>query len=232
MKTSFWTKLFDLFAPRRCAGCGRRLSAEESVFCAVCQLHVPLTHFSHDVYDNPMARLFWGLLPTERAAALFYYEPNTEVAHLLHAIKYFDRPDLAEAMGCLVAERLTTVGFFEGIDGIVPVPLSADRCRQRGYNQCELIAQGVSRVTGLPIYNNVLVRTTFQGSQTHLNAFERRENVSHSFVLTDAADLSDRHLLLLDDVVTTGSTLLACGQQLRQISGVRLSFLTLGFTKS
>ncbi len=230
MERSFWTELLDFLSPRRCAGCGNRLSATESVFCHECWWHMPLTHYEDNALENRMARTFWGLLPMERAAALFFYEPNTEMANMIHAVKYFDRPDLAENMGRIVAVRFAKKGFFETVDAMVPVPLSPDRLKQRGYNQSEMIARGIGEVTAIPIYNKVLARRTFQGSQTRLNPFERRDNVEHAFVLSDGSQLTGKHLLLVDDVMTTGSTLLACGELLAQQKGVKVSILTLGYT--
>ena len=232
MKTSFWTKLLDLFSPRLCVGCGNRLMPSEAVLCSDCLLHMPLTHFSQHAFDNPMARLFWGLFPVERAAALFFYEPNTQMANMIHAMKYYDRSDVAENMGVLVARSFMADGFFDGIDAIVPVPLSKDRLRQRGYNQSECIASGVSQVTRIPVCKKVLGRKTFAGSQTHLSVYQRRENVEQAFHLQDAVSLSGHHLLLVDDVVTTGSTIAACGRLLQQIPDVRISVLALGLSKS
>lgn len=224
--------MLDLFSPRRCVGCSGRLMPSEAVLCSDCLWHMPLTHFSQHACDNPMARLFWGLFPIERAAALFYYEPNTRMASMIHAMKYYNRSDVAENMGRMVARSFMDDGFFDGIDAIVPIPLSKDRQRQRGYNQSERIASGISSVTGIPVYNKVLGRKTFAGSQTRLNVYQRRENVEQAFRLQDAASLTGRHLLLVDDVVTTGSTIAACGRLLQQIPDVKISVLALGLSKS
>ena len=228
----FWTSLLDLFSPRLCAGCGHRLSTNEHVLCNQCLQHTPFTHHSLQPYDNALARLFWGLFPIERAAAWFFYEPNTEIAHMMHEMKYHGRSDLAEELGQLMATTLLPDGFFEDIDGIVPVPLTRRRQWHRGYNQSERVALGISHVTALPIYNKVVERISFQSSQTHLHLSERRANVEHAFRLLQSAGLAGKHLLLVDDVVTTGSTLTACALQLCQIPDVRISVLTLGQAKS
>lgn len=230
--TSFWTKLLDLFAPRLCVACQRRLSAGERVVCADCLHHLPLTLFSRNAYDNPMARLFWGLFPVERATAWFFYEAGTETANMVHAMKYYGREDVAEELGRMAATDWQADDFFDGIDCIVPVPLSKDRQRQRGYNQSALIAKGMALTTGLPVREEVLKRHSFHESQTHLTALERRENVDQAFSLDRAEGLEGKHLLLVDDVLTTGSTLIACAQQLVQIPQVRISVASLGMTKS
>ena len=230
--TNFWTNLLDLFSPRLCAGCKRRLEASEHVVCDDCLAGMSFTHHSQQLYDNQMARLFWGTLPVERAAAWFFYEPNTESAAMVHEMKYHGRTDVAEELGRMTAEELKAKGFFDGVDGIVPVPLSADRQQERGYNQSMHIAIGISRVTGLPIYNKVLERIQFNGSQTHLTIEERRENVAHAFRLKDGRGMEGHHLLIVDDVLTTGSTIMACGSQLQLIPDVRISIMTLGMAKS
>lgn len=229
---SFWISLLDLFAPRLCVGCRRRLSVSEHILCNNCLQHMPLTDYSRHPYDNALARLFWGLFPIERAVAWFFYESNTEMARMIHQMKYHGRSDVAEDMGRQMAVSLLADGFFDGIDGIVPVPLTRRRRWQRGYNQSELIARGISSVISLPIYNKVMERTFFQSSQTHLNISERRENVEHAFRLRSAAGLEGKHLLIVDDIVTTGSTITACALQLSLIPHIRISVLTLGQAKS
>jgi len=230
MKTSFWTRLFDLISPRTCAICNTRLSPNEEVICSVCHLHLPFTHHEQTPFDNPMARLFWGQIPIEKAAALFFYQPGSELAQLIYNLKYFQRPDIGVAMGVMVAKQFSRHGFFEGIDAIVPIPITRRRRWKRGYNQSEQIAHGIKDVTHLPIYNKVVVREHFSGSQSRKNAIERRENVANAFRLVDADKIRGRHLLLVDDIVTTGSTIIACSQQLCQAEGVRVSILSLGLT--
>ena len=232
MKTSFWTKLLDLISPRLCVVCGTRLSAEQSVLCSRCWLHMPFTHFSAHPASNPMARLFWGQFPIERATALFFYEPKSEQAELIYSLKYRNRPEVGVQLGSNMARDLLPTGFFQGIDALVPVPISRNHRRQRGYNQSEAIAQGIAQQTGLPIYNKVLVRKDGAVSQTRLSQFERHANAESSFCLADASQTAHRHLLIVDDVVTTGSTMSACGRLLSQAPGVRLSALSLGFTKT
>ena len=179
-----------------------------------------------------MAQLFWHLIPIERAAALIYYEPHSEIAQLVYALKYRNRPDIGEDMGRLMANEMQIAHFFDGIDMLLPVPLSRKRLRQRGYNQSEELARGISDVTHLPIITNAVRRKHFIKSQTQLNRYERQENVMDMFELHDARQLKGHHVLLIDDICTTGATLMACAEALRHIEGIRLSILTLGFTKT
>lgn len=232
MRTSFWTKLLDVISPRSCAICGARLTVNERVLCCHCHLHLPLTGLAASPTDNPMARLFWGLLPMERAAAWFYYYPQSDSSTLLYDLKYHHHPELGRQLGCLAARHIASSGFFNDIDAIVPVPLTRRRRWQRGYNQSLEIAKGISEVTGLPIYNNAVKRVHFAESQTQKNEWERRQNVENAFQLTDSQQIAGKHLLIVDDIVTTGATAIACGQELARAEGVRLSIFSLGLTKS
>ncbi len=232
MKISFWARLLDLISPRLCVVCGNRLAVTEETLCSKCYLHLPRTDFGHDLYENVMAKLFWGQMAIEKATALFYYEPHAETAQILYEMKYKNHPEIGVVMGRMMAKELMRNGLFEGIDAIVPVPLARKRERQRGYNQSLELARGVSEVTGLPIANEVVRRTKFVGSQTQRGRWERNENVENVFELVDSDSISGKHLLLIDDVVTTGATIIACAQEMRKASNVKFSVLALGYSKS
>lgn len=232
MVVSFWHRLLDLISPRLCVVCGQRLTVSEETLCTRCNLHLPRTDFHLDPYENEMAKLFWHQIPIERATALFYYEAHAETANILYELKYKDHPEIGEVMGRLMAKELKPSGFFDGIDGIVPIPLAKKRQRQRGYNQSLEIARGVSEITSLPIYNKVVRRIAFEGSQTNKDRWERNENVENVFELTDETAINGKHLLIVDDVVTTGATVLACAKELCKAPNVKFSVLALGFAKS
>ena len=229
--TYWWTRIVDFIAPRSCVICGRRLSPTERSLCSVCVLHLYRTTFQFTPEDNEMAQLFWGLLPVERTAALIYYEPRSETAALIYKLKYGHRPDIGEDLGRIMAEEMKPAGFLDGIDILLPIPLSKKRYWQRGYNQSEMLARGMSEVTGLPVITKAVRRTNFRQSQTSLTRKERQENVEGTFVLRHPEQLENKHVLLIDDICTTGATLLACSEVIRSIKGIRISILTLGFTK-
>ena len=229
---SFWSRLLDLISPRMCVVCGRRLSVTEEVICGTCNLHLPRTGFQQDPYENIMAKMFWGKIPVERAAALFYYEPHAETANILYELKYKNHPEIGEVMGRLTARELQRSNFFDGIDAIIPVPLARKREQQRGYNQSHELAKGIGKMTGLPIYNKVVRRTVFEGSQTSLGRWERNENVENVFEVRNINTIRDKHLLVVDDVVTTGATVIACAKELCKAGGVRISILSLGLAKN
>jgi ComF family protein len=204
----------------------------EEVICSKCNFHLPRTGFHHNAYENEMARLFWAQIPIERATAFFYYESHAETANIIYELKYKNRPEIGTIIGRMFAKEIQPSGFFDGIDGIVPVPLAKKRLRQRGYNQSEEIAQGISEITGLPVIKNAVRRTVFEGSQTNKGRWERNKNVEHVFELTDSQVVSNKHLLIVDDVATTGATCIACAKALCQAGNVRISVLSLGFAKS
>jgi len=232
MRTSFWTKLLDVISPRSCGVCGRRLSANERALCGVCHLHLPLTHYEQKPFDNPLARLFWGQFPIERAAALFFYEPQAPVSRLIYDMKYHHMPELARDMSIVAARHFTAAGFFNGIDALVPMPITWRRQWHRGYNQSYEMAQGISEVTGLPIYNDVVKRVSFKQSQTRQHAWERLRNVDDAFRLARPEKIGGKHLLLIDDIVTTGATVTACARELAKAPDVSISIISLGLTKT
>ena len=229
---SFWHRLLDLISPRLCVVCGNRLTVTEETLCAKCNFHLPRTAFHLKAYDNEMAKLFWGQIPVECAAALFYYEAHAETANIVYQLKYRNHPEIGEVMGRMLAKEVLVTGFFDGIDGIVPVPLAKRRQRERGYNQSLEIARGISEVSGLPIVDKLVRRTVFEGSQTSKGRWERNENVEKVFDLVDGFAAHGKHLLLVDDVVTTGATIIACSKELVKAGDVRISVLALGFAKN
>ena len=225
------TRILDFISPRLCVVCGHRLAPTERSLCGVCLFHLPRTDFHQKPLDNPMAQLFWGLAPIEKAAALFYYHPHSETAQLVYRLKYNNRPDIGEDMGRVMACEFQATDFFSDIDVLLPVPLASKRLRQRGYNQSEQLAIGISDITDLPIVSKVLRRKHFQQSQTTLNRWQRQENVTDTFQLKEEHLLQGKHVLLIDDICTTGATLIACANVLKDIEDIRISVLTLGFTK-
>src|SRR5574344_912782 len=197
---SYLAKFIDFICPRACAICGCRLSLEEDLICLKCNLHLDRTYYSKDPYNNEMAKLFWVLLPIERCAAWFFYHSGDTQSRLIYDLKYFNRSDIGIKMGNFAAKEMIGDDFFEGIDVIVPVPLAKNRRRQRGYNQSEMIAQGVSEATGIVVDNHVVQRKKYTRSQTRLTPIERQENVKDIFLLIAPERLKGRHVLIIDDV--------------------------------
>lgn len=193
---------------------------------------MPRTEYADNPLDNEMARYFWHRIPIERCAALFFYKSGSASSNIIFKLKYCHRPDIAVEMGRILANEFLPKGFFDNIDIIVPVPLARKRERERGYNQSVEIARGVSNVTGIPINERVVRRNSFIASQTRKGHWERADNVEGVFDLLDAGTIHSKHILIIDDVVTTGATICACGKQLAMAGDVKISVLSLAFTKS
>lgn len=220
--------LLDFLFPRFCTVCGRRLAQSEQSVCAGCLATIPRILYKGGDEHGRIERLFWGRVPIERATCGLRYDLE-EVRRLVHHFKYYQQPHVATDIAAVLADELRSTDFFDDIDALVPMPLHRKRLRTRGYNQCDYIARGLQRVTGIPIVKNVLIRTKDNPSQTRLTGFQREENVKDIFAVRHPAALKDKHILLVDDVMTTGSTLLSAMNELQNISGIRLSVFTIAY---
>lgn len=224
IKTWFLT-LVHLFFPRQCVVCGALLQEGEEVICMKCNMDMPRTNY-HLQKDNPVERMFWGKMPLERATSYFFYHKGSGFRRILHLLKYGGRKDVGVVMGCFMAAELQSSGFFQGVDVVVPVPLHPRKRQERGYNQSECIARGISSVTGIPTETGV-VRKKYTNTQTHKFTYERWENVEGIFALCDSERFIGKHVLIVDDVLTTGATTTACADVFSKVEGVRISVLTL-----
>ncbi len=217
-----------LFFPNLCAGCGRPLLRGESVICALCQFHLPKTYFHNDP-DNPLSRAFWGRVMLESAASYVYFQKGGTIQHLLHQLKYKNRPDIAFQLGKWYGSELALADDFRDCDLVVPVPLHPAKQKRRGYNQSQLFAEGLSARMNARIETRSLYRKIDSKTQTRKARFDRWENVEHIFAVRDPGRLAGNHVLLVDDVVTTGATLEACAQALLLVPGVRISVATIAY---
>ena len=224
MKIPFLSSLLDIVFPRLCVCCGGSLMEGEDNICLTCLYTLPRlreTNYS----DNKIMDIFLGRIKLEKAFSWCYFEKQTSVQNILHHIKYKDKDNLARKIGEIMAGDMPE--FFNGIDAIVPVPLHSKKQKMRGYNQSEEIAKGVQKVVGLPIFSKLLTRVRFNETQTHKNKQQRWENTQGIFSLEPNEGFEGKHILLIDDVITTGSTAIACLKELQKIPNVRLSFLSL-----
>ena len=160
--------LLDFFFPRYCLCCRRRMSPGEEVICVRCQADLPRVR-TVSFEENDIARIFWGLVPIEKGISFFHYAPHSPYSRILFELKYHDHPEVGKTMGRMMAEELKATSFFDGIDLIVPIPLSRKKERQRGYNQSDWIAWGISEATGIPTDTTSVVRTKSNPSQTTLS---------------------------------------------------------------
>ena len=242
MLPSLLGKIIDLMFPRNCPICGNRLVGSEDILCTSCLLGLPFTQTWDNPYENEMAKMFWVQIPIERCCALFYYRSHAPSSYAIYSLKYNDRPDIGIYMGRLIGNRGINNHFFDGIDAILPIPLTSQRKKHRGYNQSEMIARGIQQKTHLPIIADAVKRNVFVESQTHKNRWQRQENVENVFCLSDfyhdgkgckhpIKDLCGKHLLIIDDVCTTGATIIACCQELMKAGKLKFSVASIGWAK-
>ena len=228
---SIWTDLWKLFFPQCCLVCGKTLLEGEEYLCFHCLTNMPRTHlYLHK--DNEMEKELWGKFPIERASAYLYYSKGGDVKKLLTDLKYRGNADLGCFLGRCMTREMLSSGFFQGVDGIIPVPLHPRKQKIRGYNQSIMLANGISSVTNIPVWNDLLVRTQYTQTQTRKGSYERWLNVKDMFECTSPDRLRGKHVLLVDDVFTTGATLVACADAFRQIPDLRFSVLTLALASS
>ncbi len=219
----------DIIAPRYCMVCAGHLSDVEHHICNLCRASLPETNF-HRKADNPVKQRFAGYTEIEQATALFYYVRHTPLADAIHAFKYRRFPSLAVEFGKEMGKRLFPSGFLSDIDMLIPVPIHFIKRLSRGYNQSERLAAGLGKNCNLPVRTNLYARRN-HSTQTGLTPEERIHNIAGVFGVHRPEELHGKHILLIDDVCTTGSTLLACAQTLRQaVEDIRCSVATLATT--
>lgn len=220
--------LVNTYFPRFCCVCGKRLYCGEEHTCSNCLLDLPRTRL-YGKKNNIIERLLWDdVIYTQRANSFMYYYQKSPYCNIFFHFKYYNHPHIAVAYGRIMAAELLNTGFFDGIDCMVPIPLSRQRFRKRGYNQSERLAEGIRQITGIPIDTHSVVRCTNNVSQTQLSDIERWDNVEEIFQLTDADTLQNKHILIVDDMITTGSTIRSCAHAILGAPGVKLSVISLG----
>ncbi len=221
--------LLSLFYPRLCAACGDALQQNEQCICLDCMLHLPETQF-HKEHFNPLRHLFDGRVPVEEVTALMSFKKANHVQKILHHLKYSGEKEIGKILGKYFGGQLITEERYRGIQCILPVPLHPDKQRRRGYNQSEWIAMGLSEGMGITCLTDVLVRTHYTDTQTRKNRFARWQNVKEVFHVQHPGKVSHKHVLLCDDVLTTGATAEAAVRKLREVEGVKVSVVTLAAT--
>ena len=234
--------LLDLFFPRKCIVCGRKLNVSEEHLCLYCLSDLPLTRF-WTLNHNPMSDAFNAALqqdirdnqPREHyafATALFFYESEAEYRHIPYQIKYHGNISAGRYFGRMLGRKIAEAEWMSDVDMVIPVPLHWRRRWSRGYNQAEIISGEVAHELGVPMRTDVLKRVRYTETQTKLEVEAKSRNVSGAFKANTVHD-AVRHVLIVDDVFTTGSTMKACHQALREVlsPSVRISVATLGFVR-
>lgn len=219
--------LVDLIFPRHCCVCGEALSRQESDICLNCLCTLPKIEPHH---KEEIEKTFWGKVEVERATSFIYYRKGSPYNALIHKLKYRNAPQIGVRLGAMAADEMLPSGFFDDITLIVPLPLSKKKLRKRGYNQCDHIARGISGRTGIPVATDLIKRTKANETQTHKNRDERWQNVEGIFSVTKPESLEGQHILLVDDILTTGATLCSCANAIKSSCDCKVSILTLALT--
>lgn len=225
MKTGLLNSLTHLLFPHVCSGCGSDRIRQESSLCMRCLAGLPETGFA-SMADNPVEKKFYGRLPLESAFSLYYFSHGSLIQQLMHAFKYNNDRNLGFQLGCFMGHAILQSQRIEPA-GLVPLPLYPAKEKKRGYNQARILCDGIAEVTGWPVLADAVLRRKHTDSQTHKGRVDRWLNMEGNFRLQHEASLESRHLVLVDDVLTTGATLEACGEVLLQARGSRLSLATL-----
>ncbi len=225
---NIFSSTLHLFYPHTCTGCGSDLLEENILLCLKCIHNLPHTHFAA-LANNPVEKYFWGRIPLEAAYSEFYFSKEFLVQQLIHQLKYKSDTSIGFYLGEMMGRTLLKSGRFNSIDAIIPLPLYADKERKRGYNQAAILGNGISSIINKPVLNETVIRRHATETQTRKHRTERWENVKDSFMVNNDKDLAGKHLLLVDDVVTTGATLEACGNIILEVPGSKLSIATLAY---
>ena len=216
----------SLIYPHLCAACSKPLYNNENHICTYCRYQLPKTNF-HLEKDNPISRIFWGRVNIHAATSCYYFNKGGKIQRLIHQLKYMGGKEIGITIGRFLGADLKESSLFSDIEYIVPVPLHRSKRRKRGYNQSDYFAKGLSESMEATNINDNLYRASKGASQTRKAHYERWENVESSFKVKRPDQLKEKHILLVDDVVTTGATLESCAHALLDIPDTTVSIATI-----
>jgi len=218
----------SLFYPQLCLSCGKNITPDRDAICISCQVKLPKTGF-HLEKENSFTDRFWGRVNIESGASFYHFAKGGRVQHLIHNLKYKGRYEVGVKLGNLYGKALKKSPLYRNIDVIIPVPLHPKKELKRGYNQSDMFAKGLSETMEVEWKKNILISTKMSETQTKKSRLERLENVKDVFKINDVDFLKDKHVLIVDDVLTTGATLEACTMKILEIPGTKVSLATIAF---
>ena len=219
-----FSDFFSLLYPNLCCACGDKLLKSEKAICLKCKYEFPYLGLTH-LKDNSVTKVFWGRVPLEYGISLIAFNKGHKIQNVLHEIKYNNHTTAAEELGEMIGEIINSFSVSD-VDFLIPVPLHPKKLKTRGYNQAELIANGISLSTQIPVLTNTVIRNAYTETQTKKRRMERWDNVAAVFELNSQNNLTDKHVLIVDDVLTTGATLEACANVILKAGIKKLSIAT------
>ena len=226
----FLKEILNIFYPNVCLCCKNPLTVQEDTICLTCRFDLPITNFSSEI-ENLVEKTFYGRVQVESGTALFYFLKPSNVQQLIHELKYKGQQQVGEFTGNWLGEELLLSGRFENIDCIVPVPLHKNKLKKRGYNQVTIFGETLSKKLNIPFYEDVLFKTDASKTQTKKLRFDRWKNAQHKFIIHNSEKISNKHILLIDDIITTGATLESCAKTILNAYNTKVSIATIAYTK-
>lgn len=217
---------FNLLYPKLCLACGANLPPNDELMCVSCQYQLPKTK-QHEQKENGFTEIFWGRIQLETGAAQYYFSKSGRVQRLIHQLKYDHKPEIGRLLGKIYGQELRQQPHYQHINAIVPVPLHPKKQHQRGYNQAAAFGAGLSEGMEIEQYEHALERPVYAESQTSKSRQERMQNAQTAFRVKQPNLLTGKHLLLVDDVLTTGATLEACASQILALPDTKVSMATI-----
>lgn len=218
--------LLHLFYPHVCAGCGTDILPAGSSICIQCIHNLPFSGFEK-MDNNPVEKILSGRARFNKATALLYFTKHSSLQNIMHGFKYRGNKYLGYQLGLIMGNQLLESGRFCHLEALIPLPLHESRERKRGYNQAEILCNGIAEILQIPVVNNALKRVSATETQTRKNRIDRWQNIEGKFMLADESKIADKQVLLVDDVITTGATLDACTAALSEAEGTGINIATL-----
>lgn len=222
--------IFNVFYPDICLCCNTALTTNEHIICLFCRNDLPLTNFCYET-NNLVEKTFYGRIPIKKGTALFYFLKKGKTQQLMHRLKYKGNQEIGSFIGDWLGENMLLSNRFNDIDCIIPVPLHYKKQKKRGYNQVSTFGISLSKTLKIPYYEGVLQRKTATNTQTKLIRLDRWKNVKELFQVENTHKLNNKHILLIDDIITTGATLEACYLALNKCENIKISIASMAYTK-
>lgn len=226
---TYLSDFMHLFFPHVCIGCGSDAIESDQMLCAICYIQLPETNFFNHP-NNTVEKIFSGRIQTHAAGSAYYFTKHSILQNLIFALKYRGHKEVGTLLGKLTASQMMESNRFTDVDVIVPLPLNKIKEKKRGYNQAAEIATGISALLQKPVAPDVVTRSIYTETQTHKDRISRWQTMQNVFEVKQPERLQGKHILLVDDVVTTGATLEACGAAILNIPDTKLSIATAAYT--